>query len=44
MKKFSVLLVFVVTLIATSCTETPVEPVHTDGDNSGVVIPPPPHP
>ena len=44
MKKLPFLLAFLVTIFAASCSDIDVEPVHTDPDDGGISIPPPPHP
>lgn len=42
LKKLPFVLAFVVALFAASCTEeTTIEPVKTEGDTGGIIIPPP---
>ncbi|MEX2233552.1 MAG: hypothetical protein WD824_15420 [Cyclobacteriaceae bacterium] len=43
LKRLPILLAFVVTIFAASCTEVAVEPVGTDEDKDPIVIPPPPN-
>lgn len=45
LKRLPLLLAFVVTIFAASCTEVAVEPVGTEDDNGPIIIPPkPPNP
>lgn len=40
-KKLPFLLAFVVTMIAASCSDIAIEPVHGDDDDTPIIIPPP---
>jgi len=42
LKRLPILLAFVLTLFAASCTEVEVEPVGTDDDNHPIIITPKP--
>lgn len=40
-KKFTLLLAFVVTLFAAGCTEEAIGPINTEDDEETIIIPPP---